>query len=157
MADPVRLGVLLAIQAALRGMSRAAGYSSEPRHDSVVLEPVDLLSLEPGKLPLFIVAPDDRQSERVFHPSRLLRTTFSVLITAAVTAPNFGLDYKIRAAEEVHADIEKALSVDLTLGGLVVWTKVLEPDPPFMSLGSQTRVLVQQPVEVLIIRRLGAP
>lgn len=154
--DPLRYRVMQNVQTTLAAIAERDGYHYTIPPGSVYLEPVDLLQQPSSKLPVLIVAPDDRQTERVFLQQRI-RSVFRMLITGIVEAEGSDPGRKLAAAERLYSDIEKALRVDLSRGGLTSATRVFEPDPPFLGLGSQLRVIIQQPIDCWIQRDYGSP
>lgn len=157
MTDPIVWRVLTQIQDTIRGMRRADGYWFEPKPTSVVVDLVDWSLMPDAALPLFIVVLETRFAEREFLPARVLRERVALQVVGIVLADGPRVDERMRAAVRASADIERALAVDLTRGGLAVWTKVLAPEVPAFAVGSDRRVVIEQPIEVLIERRHGQP
>lgn len=155
--DPLRLRVLEALQTKLRAINGNPTYHSTVKASSVVLDPaVNILTVPTTETPFFIVEPTSEGS-KFYMPSLRLRHQFQVTITARVDAvTGLGTARKTQAWERLIADMEVALTQDITLGGLVVDVRLLEATPGF-DLGATTTIIVVQPVVCTLIRTYGAP
>lgn len=155
--DPLRYRVLEALQTKLRAINGAPNYHSTVKSASVVLDPaVNILTVPPTECPFFIVEPTPEGS-KFYMPSMRLKHQFQVAITARMDAETgLGTSLKTVAWERLLADIEVALTQDITLGGLAVDVRLLEATPGF-DLGAVTTIVVVQPVLCTLIRSYGLP
>ena len=156
-ADPLRQQVLEAIQVKLRAINGNPTYFNTVKSTSVVLDPaVNLLTLPPTECPYFIIEPTPEGS-KFYMPSMKLKHTFQVAITARQDAPGgTSTSRKMETWEQLVADIEVALTQDITLGGIAVDVRLGEATPGF-DLGAPVTVVVVQPLTVLLIREYGKP
>lgn len=156
-ADSQRLQVLEAIQTKLRAITAGALYNNTVKSTSVVLDPtVNIMTVPTTETPFFMVEPTPEGS-KFYMPSMRLKHNFQVVITARVdAATGTGTSRKTEAWEKLIADIEVALTRDITLGGVAVDIRLQEPTPAF-DLGAVTTIIVVQPVTVTLIRTYGSP
>lgn len=153
-----RLQVLQAIQTRLQAISGASYHYPVTVAANVTIDPtVNVLTagIAPGDLPLYVVEPTP-EGTRQFWPAMQLVNGFRGTITARKDVTDSD-DPAAKATiwENLAADIEVALSADVTLGGLVYDIRLLEP-APFIGVGSPIVVLVQ-PWEARLHRTYGAP
>lgn len=155
--DPLRQQVLEAIQVKLRAINGNPTYFFIVKSTSVVLDPaVNILTLPPTEMPYFIVEPTPLGS-KFYMPAMKLRHEFQVVITARHDAPGgTSTSRKMETWEQLIADIEVAMTRDITLGGVAVDTRLLEATPGF-DLGDKPTIIVIQPLVVKIIREYGKP
>ena len=149
--------MLKAIQAALRAISGASYNYPVAAPASVSLDPtMNMLTATGVDLPLYVVEPDPN-GRRDFHPAMQVVDFFRGTITARMDAVESAVNPLARAIvwEGLASDIEKALAVDVTLGGLVYDIRLLTPQP-LVAVGSEIVVLVQ-PFEARLHRTYGAP
>lgn len=147
--------VLDAICAALRAMTTGGGYTYTVRAASVVRDPVNILAVPDTNLPFFVVEPSPQGDTR-YMPANQVQHDFAVLVTARITAPGIAPDRKSKAWERLIADLEKALTVDITLGGLCSDVRLGEPSP-LTGVGPDNIVIVTQPLTVKLWRTYGRP
>jgi hypothetical protein len=158
--DPLREQILEAIKVKLQAIDGTSIYFNTVKSTSVVLDPaVNIFSLPPTEMPFFIIEPMVSGS-KFYMPAMKLRHEFQVLITAradvVTTISLTNTSRKTKTWEELLADIEVALTRDITLGGLCVDVRLLEATPGF-DLGSSPSVFVNQPLVVKLIRTYGSP
>lgn len=160
MAPPtssLRQQAIEAVATALRGINGNPTYHNTVKHAGcVVTDPaqgMNILTLPPTELPYFIVEPLDSGS-KVYMPSMRVREDFQIVITARQDSPDRAS--KMATWEHLIADIEVALTRDITLGGLVVDTRV-GPSSPGFDMGNTPTVFVVQPVMLRLIRTYGSP
>lgn len=155
--SPLRLRILEALQTRLRGIDGQGNYYFAFKSGSVVLEPTaNILTLPPTECPGAVIEPTPEGS-RFFMPAFRMRNQFQVSITAFADAPG-GTSTSRRAEtwEKLIADLERAITTDITLGGLVIDMRLQEPTPGF-DLGASPRVVVVQPLVCNVIRAYGEP
>ena len=157
-SDPLRQQVLEAIQTKLRAIVAGALYFNTVKSTSVVLEGnANLMTMPHTEDPYFIVEPTPEGS-RFYMPAMRMKNNFQVSITARNHAPGgTGLSRKMETWEQLLADIEVALTRDITLGGLVIDVRLLEPTPGYDLNQQSPMVMVVQPLICTLIRTYGSP
>ena len=154
--DSIRLRLIQNVADSLRAINAASGYYLTVQPESVKTEPADLLTAPGPNLPMFLVAASQR-APRIFHPSKRVRETVAVDITAAAdVGDTTDPTAKLTACEQLAADMEKALALDITRGQIAMVTRVLDPQF-WMNMGNQARVIVVQPVDIEVQRIYGQP
>jgi hypothetical protein len=155
MTTPAVLAVLLTMQTALQGITRAAGYFNDVKRTSVVLDPVELATIPETEVP-FIVLDAEINGTNDFTTSRptAIKNDFIVPLQAVLDVPARGTSVKRVAAWQFYADVEKALSADPQRGGVASFTYVHWPTF-YYGLPSQTKVGVEIPIRVLLQRTYG--
>lgn len=155
MMEPLRLRLLHSLATALRGIRQADGYYYTVKPESVMLDPVNILTVAATALPVFLVEPST-EGVRTYQPANRLEYAFFASITARVEADSLGASRKTEAWERLLADIERALTRDITREGLAIDTRLGEPTP-LSTIGPDSMVLVLQPVELRHVRVYGEP
>jgi len=151
-SEPILLRAILALQSALQGISKAGGYHYDVKATSVALEPVALQTIPTSELPYFIVGLVEEGlslTARSYQGARYVKDVWSFPLVARVDADGADPLRKIRAGINLIADVEKAVHVDLSLGNLVIDTR-LEPlaNETTVTFGNQNQVYVKQLVSV---------
>lgn len=155
--DPYRQQAIEAIATKLRAINGNPLYFNTVKSTSVATDPVvNPLTAPPTEAPYFWVEPTDLGS-RLYMPAMRLKNNFQVVVTAV----NYAVGpahtrSKMETWEQLIADIEVALTRDITLGGIAVDVRLLEPTPGF-DLGASPIITVLQPVVVNLIRSYGQP
>jgi hypothetical protein len=153
--NPARLRVIQSVAEALRGINGQGAYHYRIAPGSVVTEPINLLSVPETEVPALVVAEDTRGVRDWLH-ARHVRETVALLITVRVDARDEdGPDRKVIAASRIEADIERAVMADLTRGGVAFLTLVQPPEPMLTGVGPMNVVLLNIPVDVQLLRRVG--
>lgn len=153
--DSKRGQILTAIADRLRTMTVAGGYHWTVKAEGVKTDPENILTVPETELPVFLV--EFARGQREFNAANQLESFVTVLITARAAASGLDPVRKVQLGENLLADIEKALTVDITLGGLLFDLRVQEPDPTFAGFGNVNTVIVLQEVECHWHRTYGAP
>lgn len=123
--------------------------------EQVTLDPTNVLTATLVDGPLYVIEPTPEGS-RQFWPAMQLQNGFRGTITGRVDITDVTDPLaRVTAWENLAADLEKALAVDVTLGGLVYDVRLLEP-APYIGVGSPIVMLVQ-PWEARVHRTYGAP
>lgn len=160
MADSQRLSVRKNIQAALQAMTINGGYHWDVRADSVVRDPVALDFVSTTETPFFVLGqlePMKNTGARAFLPALQLEDELLMNIFVRVDAPGSNPNRKDDAAEHMLADIEKALTVDITRGGYAIDTRLHQPPAAVIGLPTEDRMILTQPVEIRVQRSYGQP
>lgn len=163
MTEPIGLRILQDIQTHLRRISVQAGFFHTVQSAAVLLDPEELL-LWSGPLPVFLVVrtPDGSRS---FQPSNRIKNILQVTVLARMDAVGNDPMRKAVVRERLLADVEKVLTSDapgappssgITRGGLAIDTRLLEPSD-WAGFGSNNAVLIEQPVNVHLVRVYGQP
>jgi len=155
MAEPIEYDILLNLKTALEAISIAGGY----HHDvgAVSVDPADHTEALLGtsaQVPFFIVEIATARGLQYFPASQLLER-IPVDITAAHNAEQLVQTARLQTFQRLAADIEKALTVDVTRGGRATDTRIVDKQM-FMSVGGQ-RVLAVVQCEVRLYREYGKP
>jgi hypothetical protein len=153
--DTQRGLILAALMTRVRAIQVASGYHFTVAADSVTCDPVNVITVPEPLLPFVLV--EISPSQRQFQPANLVKIETHVLLTGRLMANGISPTRKTEAGEAFLADIEKSLTVDITLGGLVIDTRMQEPDGPMVGLGANNNVFVVVDVMTKHIRRYGAP
>lgn len=155
MADSTRLQILKALQTTLQGMTGTGYHYPVTVPEQVTIDPVNVLTVPLIDGPLYVIEPTP-EGTRQFWPAMQLVNGFRGTITARFDVTDIA-DPQARATvwENLAADLETALAVDVTLDGLVYDLRLLEP-APFVGVGSPTVILVQ-PWEARLHRTYGSP
>lgn len=156
--DPLRQQVLEAVQTKLRAIAAGSLYFNTVKSTSVVLEmTTNLLTVPKTEVPYLIVEPTPEGS-RFYMPSLRVKNNFQIVVTGmtyAATGTTSGR--RMEAWEQLLADIEVSLTRDITLGGLCVDVRCLEPTPGYDLNQQSPLVTVVQPVVCDLIRSYGSP
>lgn len=156
MIDSRRELVLANIASTLAALRIADGFDWDVQAGSVFRDPINLLTAQPGTaLPLFQVEPSDR-GRTEYQPALQIRHHFDVVITMRHDAEGIAPDRKSKLWEKLIANVETALSKDITRGGAAIDTLLGEP-LPMVSIGADNMVVVVQPITVRIRRTYGKP
>ena len=150
------LSIQQSLATAIRAMTVAGGYTYNVQATSVMLDPVNLETLSPAMLPAFYVHIDS-PGERGFLSPMRVKDRLNFTVVARADATGLAFDRKHTTFAALVADLEKALTVDITRGGLATDTKLGQPEAPLMQLGNGNIVVVVQPVSVLTYRVYGQP
>lgn len=156
MADPQRLLIQQDLATALRAMTVAGGYTYTVQAGSVTLDPVSLETVPPGMLPACYVHADTG-SERQFQPADRIKDRYRYTIVWRADAVGHDMDRKTKVFERMSADLEKALTVDITRGGHAIDTRLDPPDAPLMQLGAGQVVIGVQTLTVVTRHVYGQP
>ena len=144
-----------ALQAALQAISGGNYHYPLSAATQVTVDPgTQILSVQPGDLPIYVIetTPD---TVKDYQPAGQLREIVRVNVHARQDVDPFDPSKKLEAMENLKADIEVAVNVDLTLGGLVTDVRLLSP-ADFVGMGSAITI-VTQPIELRLYRAYGAP
>ena len=159
--DPLRVQVLEAVQTKLRAINGNPTYFNTVKSASVVLDPglgPNMLLVPSTELPYMIVEVMPSGS-KFYMPSMRMKEDFQIAVIARNDTPasaSTNLGRRMDTWEQLIADIEVALTRDITLGGLAVDVRLLTPTPAFDMAASSTIVVVQ-PVAIKLIREYGKP
>jgi len=156
MADSQRLAIRKSVQAALQAMSVAGGYHWDVKPSSVVRDPVSLLTVAATETPFFVLG-ETEPMNRTFFPAMEMEDAILLRLYARVDAPGLEANRKDDAFENLIADIEKALTVDITRGQNAIDTRLHQPEASATGLPNQNMVLVMQPIEIRTHRQYGQP
>lgn len=154
--DSKRGRIVEAVVNRLKAMTVAGGYHWDIKATSVYSDPVNLLNVPEPELPALSVEPS-AGSRYEFHPANQMEDYFVLLITGRVTANGLAVERKHQAAENLLMDLEKTLTVDITLGGLLFDLRLRSPEPPLAEMGNGNNVIVLQELECHHHRTYGAP
>jgi hypothetical protein len=154
--DSKRGQVLERVVDRLKAITIAGGYHYTVKPGSVVTDPTNLFNVAETELPFTVVEPSNR-GDRDYHPANQLEEWFRVLLTTRLSAPGTDPHRKVQAGENWLMDLERTLTVDITLGGLLFDLRLMAPDAAAVGLGTNHTVIVLQEVECHFHRTYGAP
>lgn len=153
--DSVRGKVLAALIARFQAMTVAGGYHYDIQAASVVSDPVNILTVPAALLPFILVEPSP--STRVYQPASLVMIDAEFLVTFRLMADGTDPTRKAQAGENFFQDLERAIASNFTLGGLVIDTRVQEPDGPMVGMGDNNNVFGILKLKTQYIRPYGTP
>src|SRR5919198_6639264 len=149
--DPARMKAFNALKAAFQAMSGPAFHFPIASPKQIVDDPAVNLITGAGlpDLPVYVleVSPDGAKD---YYPGEQLKEEFIVNVSGRMDADSANPSAKMTTWEYMHADLETALTPDVTLGGTVVATRLLVP-APFVGVGTNI-VILFQPVKMTIYR-----
>lgn len=148
--------IVEAVQAALRNIAGAAyHYPLGDPASQVSVDPTEnLLTRNGADLPFYVIEPTPDGS-REFYPAMQLKSEFEINVQGRKDAETADQAAKLATWENMAADLEVALTQDVTLGGLCYDVRLGEPRP-FVGVGSNIVILVQ-PVTIRVHREYGVP
>ncbi len=154
---PVLLAIVVNLQAALQAIT-APTYFNTVKPTSVVLDPVALDVVSTTELPFLVVGHRIEVIGPRLYTSRpvSIKIRRRIVIEAVLDAPGTDFAHKLTAIQQLVADVETALTVDVTRGGLALDTRV-EDETLYVGLATQSRCYVEIPVEVTFGRKHGQP
>lgn len=157
MAEPLSYRILLDLQEALRGIFAGGGYFFTVAPESVSVDPLDALAVVTGASspsPFFVVymlalgRPE-------YHPANRIREFLPVSIIAFANAEANNPTSWVKTCERLVADIEKAILVDHTRGGLAGDTRITGRLMRPVTGSLRVEVVVQ--LEIRMYRFYGSP
>jgi hypothetical protein len=155
MTTPREMLIVQNIVATLLTVQEVNGYGFNVGANSVVVDPVNIFDVPPTKLPFFIVEPTD-DGDRRFEPAEQLFDEFTFTITARVDASGIDGSRRYTVGGQLHADLERVLTADLTRGGLSSDTRLRKPQV-YTSLSGDNSVIVVQRGACRVHRTYGEP
>lgn len=153
--DTKRGQILGAILTRVRSMTVAGGYHFDVKAESVTSDPINVLTVPDPSLPFFLV--EISPSSREFQPANRIKIKTRLLITFRAMANGTDPTRKTMLGENLYGDLEKAIGADITLGGLVIDTRLQEPDGPMVGMGANNNVFGLAELETTHIREYGIP
>jgi hypothetical protein len=156
MPEPIEYRIVQSLQTALRGISTASGYHHTVQALAVKLDPnvdVETLIGDEALRPFVILELPPATHGIKFAPKGVeIRMPF---IVHAVHDSDPTVDESwLQAFFRLCADVEQAVTADISRGGLAVSTKVVTPEPVSFDGGL---VWAKVTGEVLIVRTMGKP
>lgn len=157
MPNPLTHDVLLNLQTTLQAISVAGGYHFDVDDDAVSLDPdkhIELLTGSSLRAPFYIIeAPPGRRFD--YHPANQLRQVLTVNVTGAHEATPLQPQTKLLRYEQLCADVERAVAVDHTRGGLATDTRVMDQQMGVIVGGQRVLAIIE--LEVRLYRTFGSP
>jgi hypothetical protein len=160
MSEPIEYMVLRDLQAALMAITIAAGYHYEVAGTAVKLDPnheVDELVAPGGPRPFIVLEPKSEAAESwavVEKPSGV-----RLVMPITIHWVNDSDPEVDESCRQVYyrgcADIERAIAVDTSRGGLAVDTRIVRRAPEVGQDGAQVWAVID--VEIVIYRTYGQP
>lgn len=156
MPEPIEYQAILNLQQALQGISVAAGYHFTVTGTAVKLDPnedIDALVAPSGPRPFLILEIEPEAWQ--YLPALELRLTQAVRVHWIHDSDPTVDTSKLRTYLRGCADVEKAIAVDVTRGGLAVDTRIVRRVPERAIDGGQVWAMVE--LEILLHRTYGVP
>jgi hypothetical protein len=153
---PVAFLVLRSLQTAVRGIAVADGYHYTVGADDVTLDPttpVEEIIRTQVRRPLFVL--ELLPLLYTFTPALQLRQVIPVTVHAIDEADASDADSRLWKYLTLVADIERAVTRDLTRGGLVVDTRFTRTEMRVNAEDAQIYATV--PIEMFLHRTFGEP
>jgi hypothetical protein len=157
---PTLLAILLHVQASLQAIAAGGtpSYFTTVKPTSVILDAVGLDIESVTECPFIVLGNRIEVVAPRLYTSRpvSIKVQRRIILQAALDAPGEDYARKSLAIAQFVADVEVALTQDLTRGGLALDTRV-EDETAYMSFPAQSRCYVEIPVEVTFGRKYGQP
>lgn len=150
-----RAAILESLQAAVRAINGVAPYTYAVKTGSVSLDPTDDVWTVPSTEAPYVVIEPLPEGSRDYQPANQVKDTFLVAITARIDVTGVAPNRRMVAWEAWSADVERAVTVDITRGGHAVDTRLREPQP-LLGVGTN-QVYVRQVAEMRLYRTYGQP
>lgn len=151
----VRQRIIEAVRDRLRLIAGAAYHYPLTHASQVSIDPTDnILTHNGADLPFYVVEPTP-DGGREFFPAMQLVDQLDLNVHVRKDADEGDPAARMTVWENLAADIEVALTQDVTLGGLCYDVRLGTPRP-FVGVGSGIVMLVQ-PVSVRLHRTYGEP
>lgn len=150
---PRRLAALTHLRDALAAINGAPDFFF--RAGLVSIDPVPDALLPTAAQPVIMVQPTNRGVIE-YHPAFRLEHKFEVEISAYLDVPGIDPDRKVTALEQLWSDIERAVTIDVTRGGVAVDTRLDEPQF-FVAAGPDEGALLTASAEIKFHRIYGQP
>ena len=153
MATPTLEAVWASLMDALGAINANDGYHTTVQ--TVTRDLVSIASLSSVKVPALLVMHDGETSTRQYRLSSQVECRESFIVEARIDAPGLETGEKAGAYADLLADIERAVTRDVTRGGAANWTYVAGVRGPYMGLDAGGVVLFQVRIEVVAVRTVG--
>jgi hypothetical protein len=156
MAEPLGYQILLNLQSALRAIS-GAGYFFSVGSAAVSIDPVDVIEIVLGRAASspFVVIELGVSGRPTYQPASQMLEFLPFNIIAFANATHLDPVSRVNVYEQLCADIEKAVTVDISRGTLATDTRITGRQMQ-VTTGSLRVVAVVQ-LEVRTYRTYGAP
>lgn len=156
MADnPRRKQIIEALATRLRAITGAEYHYPVSHESQVTVDPtVNLMTSDGYDLPLYQIEPTP-DGTKEYYPADQMREFFELNIHSRYDAKDADAAARMTVWENLAHDIEKAVNVDYTFGGLVYDARLGVPRP-FVGVGSNMVILIQ-PISMRLHRTYGAP
>lgn len=154
-AKSQRLQIVEAIRTKLQAISGGNYHYPLVDGSQVTVDPgLHILGEITSDLPVYVIETTP-EGTKLYQPMEQLLEIFVINIHARYDADPIDPSSKLAVLENLKADMERALTVDITLGGLAVDVR-LQTAADFVGMGSPV-VIVTQPVEIRLYRQYGVP
>jgi len=156
MPEPIDYQIVLNLQAALQAISVASGYYYNVAGAAVKLDPnqgVDALIAPDGPRPFVVLELLPERWE--YFPANEVRIVHPVTIHWVSTSSPTTDESRLQTFLRGCADVEQAIAVDTTRGGLATDTRIARRTFDTALDGAQVWAMVE--TEILVHRTFGAP
>lgn len=158
MTEPIEYRILLNVQSALQTISQGGGYFFTVGASAVSLDPVDTIDIVLGRAaasPFFVVEVGSAGRPTYQPASQILELLPINIIAFANAEQQQDPVAKTKVYERLCADIEKAMTVDISRGGMATDTRIIGRQMQVTTGSVRVVALVQ--VEIRVYRTYGAP
>ena len=157
MAEPLSYQILLNLQSAHRAISTGAGYFFSVDSVAVSIDPVDVIEIVLGRAassPFFVIELGV-YGRPMYQPANQMLEFLPFNVVAFANAKHLDPVSRVKTYEELCADIEKAVTVDIARGGKATDTRIAGKQMQ-VTTGSLRVVAIVQ-LEVKTYREYGKP
>lgn len=156
MAEPIDYQIVTNLQTALRAMSVGSGYHYTVTSTAVKLDPnqgIESLIAPGGPRPIVIL--EVPPESWTYFPASQVRIAMAVTVHWVSDSTPTDDASRLQTYLRGCADVERAIAVDTTRGGLAVDTRIVKRTPEPVGDGSQVWASVD--LEILVHRTYGQP
>lgn len=156
MPEPVEYQAIVNLQQALQGIAVASGYHFTVAGSAVKLDPnenIEALVAPNGPRPFILLEIEPEAWQ--YLPALELRLTQAVRVHWISDSTPTDDTSRLKTYLRGCADVERAIAVDVTRGGLAVDTRIVRRVPERAVDGAQVWAMVE--LEILLHRTYGAP
>ena len=157
MPEPIEYDIVLDYQSTLRTISVVGGYFHDVDTNAVSIDPADHFEMMTGTLlysPYILIEISSARPPKYFPAMQMLEV-LSVDITVVADAVQLVAASRYQTYERLAADVEQALVVDITRGGRVSDTKIVDRQMLWTAGGQRVVAAIQ--TEARLHREYGKP
>lgn len=158
MTEPIEYRILLNARDSLQAISQSGGYFFTAEAGSVSVDPIDTIDIILGRAaasPSFVVEVGSAGRPTYQPASQILELIPVNIIAFANSDQQQDPVAKTKVYERLCADIEKAMTADITRGGMATDTRIIGRQMQVTTGSVRVVALVQ--LEVRVYRTYGAP
>lgn len=157
MPEPIEFQVVTNLQTALQGINKAAGYYFDVHAvEAVKLDPnssVETLIAPDGPRPFIVIEVQPERWE--YSPASQVKLTMPLIVHWVSESEPTDDASRLQTFFRGCADVEKAIAVDLSRGGVAADTRILKRTQETAVDGAQVWAMLE--LQVLLHRTYGQP